>query len=159
MMRKPLVPTFLAVIILVCMQGCATISPFDQFAYAQVTAVKVDVLELMDHSVETYQSHEKQVGELNNRILKIIEYEKHRPKNGVTVKMWNKLYSVDSTGQINNSIIPSYWAKWKKEKTERLVFIEQAKEQVAAAFDLIAQLESKKIKPTDRQVTNFISKP
>ena len=159
MMSRIFVSSVLATISIICNQGCATISPFDQYAYAQVTAVKVDVLELIDQSVESYQSHEAAIGEINTRLLKIIEYEKHRPKNGVTVKMWGKLFGVDSAGQfINTSIIPSYWAKWKKDGKERLVFINEARSQVAEGFDLIAQLESKKIKPTDSQINTFLSK-
>ncbi len=159
MLSRTFVSPVLTTIIIICIQGCATISPFDQYAYVQVTAVKVDVLELMDQSVEPYQSHEAKIGEVNTRLLKIIEYEKHRPKNGVTVKMWSKLFGVDSAGQfISSSIIPSYWIKWKKDGKERLIFINEAKSQVAEGFDLIAQLESKKIKPTDSQVNTFLSK-
>lgn len=159
MMSRTFVFSVLTTIIVFCTQGCATISPFDQYAYVQVTAVKVDVLELMDQSVEPYQNQEAKIGEVNTRLLKIIEYEKHRPKNGVTVKMWSKLFGVDSLGQfVSTSIIPSYWLKWKKDEKERLVFINEAKSQVADGFDLIAQLESKKIKPTDSQVNAFLSK-
>ena len=159
MISRIFVSSVLAAIIITCIQGCATISPFDQYAYAQVTAVKVDVLELMDQSVEPYQSHEKDIAEINNKLLKIVEYEKHRPKNGITIRMWSKLFGVDSTGMpVNTSIIPSYWMKWKKDGVERLVFITEAKGQVAEAFDLIAQLESNKIKPTDSQVNTFLSK-
>ena len=109
MMSRIFVSSVLATISIICNQGCATISPFDQYAYAQVTAVKVDVLELMEQSVEPYQSHEAEIGEVNTRLLKIIEYEKHRPKNGITVKMWSKLFGVDSAGQfINSSILLSF---------------------------------------------------
>ena len=159
MMGKTFVSSVLFVLSLTCIYCCATISPFDQYVYAQVTAVKVDVLKLMDQSNEPYQSNEAQIGDINTRLLKIIEYEKHRPKNGITTKMWSKLFEVDSDGQyIATSIIPSYWLKWKKDGKEGQFFITQAKEQVAEGFDLIAQLESKKIKPADTQVNTFLSK-
>ena len=158
MMGKTFLSSFIAAIFLLSMQGCATISPFDQFAYAQVTAVKVDVLEMMDKSIEPYQNHEKEIGELNNKLLKIVEYEKHRPKNGVTVKMWSKLFGVDSIGVPDNTtIIPSYWAKWKKDGSENPIFLIEAKGVVSEGFDLIAQLESQKIKPTDSQISSFLS--
>ena len=157
-MGKTFLSSFIAAIILLSMQGCATISPFDQYAYAQVTAVKVDVLNLMDQSVEPFQNHEKEIDELNNKLLKIVEYEKHRPKNGVTVKMWSKLFGVDSTGVPDNAtIIPSYWAKWKKDGKERPIFLNEAKSVVSEGFDLIAQLESQKIKPTSSQISSFLS--
>lgn len=46
-MSRTFLSYFFTVIVLLSFQACATISPFDQFAYAQVTAVKVDVLEVM----------------------------------------------------------------------------------------------------------------
>ena len=157
-MSRTFLSYFFTVIVLLSFQGCATISPFDQFAYAQVTAVKVDVLELMDKSIEPYQNHEKEIGELNNKLLKIVEYEKHRPKNGVTLKMWSKLFGVDSTGlPVATSIIPSYWAKWKKDGKENPILLNEAKGLVSEGFDLIAQLESQKIKTTSPQVSSFLS--
>ena len=157
MKRKPLLPALL-VFFMLMVQGCATISPFDQFAYVQVTSIKVEVLDLMDKSDEPFGDHEKEVSEVNARLFKAVEYEKHRPKNQVTISMWNKLFKVDSTGKMDeSSIIPSYWAKWKREGKERAVFIREAKLQVAEGFDLIAELESKKIKPGDSKVNAFIN--
>jgi hypothetical protein len=138
--------------------GCATISPFDQYAYVQVTSVKVDVLDLMDKSGEPYANHEKAVEEVNSKLFKIIEYEKHRPKNQITIKMWDKLIRIDSLGRVDETtMIPSYWKKWKKDGKEGKFFIEEAKGQVGTGFDLIAELESNKIKAADAKVSSFIS--
>ena len=137
--------------------GCATISPFDQYAYVQVTSVKVDVLDLMDKSDEPYTSHEKDIEEVNSKLFKIIEYEKHRPKNQVTIKMWDKLIKIDSLGRVDESaIISSFWKKWKKDGKEGSFFIEEAKGQVGNGFDLIAELESNKIKAADAKISSFI---
>jgi hypothetical protein len=118
----------------------------------------VDVLNLMDKSTDTYSKHEQEIQEVNTELLKIVEYEKHRPNNDITIRMWNILIGTDSTGKIDDKrLIPSFWAKWKKDGTERAVFIEQAKLQVAEGFDLIAELEAKKIKASDSNVQTFIS--
>lgn len=90
-------------------------------------------------------------------MFKTLEYERHCPKNGVTAKMWDRLFSISATGAIDQkSIIPSYWAKWKKDSKEGAIFITEAKAQVAEGFDLIAGLESKKIKEGNTRIAAFI---
>ena len=149
---------FLTLITAILFAGCATISSFDQYAYVQVTSLKVDVLNLMDKSNEPYSSHEKEVEEVNIKLLKIIEYEKHRPKNGITIQMWEKLIKIDSVGRMDETtMIPSYWKKWKKEGKEGKFFIEEAKGQVIQGFDLIAELEASKIKETNSKISAFLS--
>src|SRR5690348_18129703 len=68
-----------------------TISVFDSYAYTQSTAVKVDVMNLMKKATETYTSQQTEVDALDTRLQKIYEYEKHRPKNGITLRMWDIL--------------------------------------------------------------------
>ena len=138
--------------------GCATISPFDQYAYVQVTSVKVDVLNLMDMSAEPYSSHQADVDAVTSKLMKAVEYEKHRPLNRITLAMWDKLFKVDTAGTIDHTtMISSYLKKWKQDGKERPVFIQEAKGQVSEGFDLIAELEASKIKPTDSKVTKFLS--
>jgi len=159
-MKKQAIILWLALLPVLFFQGCATISPFDQFAYVQATSVKVEVLELMDKSTESFTTHQAAVEAVNTRLSKIIEYERHRPKNQITVRLWNKMFSTDTLGTINeNSMIPSYWAKWKKDGKARQIFVEEAKAQVAEGLDMIAELESKKMKPTDSKVAAFLSNP
>lgn len=149
---------FLSLLTAILFTGCASISSFDQYAYVQVTSVKVDVLNLMDKSNEPFASHEKEVEEVNLKLLKIIEYEKHRPKNGITIKMWEKLIKIDSVGRMDETtMIPSFWKKWKKDGKEGKFFIEEAKGQVVQGFDLIAELEANKIKESDSKISSFIS--
>jgi uncharacterized membrane protein len=123
--------------------GCATISQFDQYAYVQTTSLKVDALGLMDLAIDDYSEHADEVAELKANLQKIYEYEKNRPKNEITVKMWEKLLDRDG------HLIGGFLAKWENQGKQSQVFITEAKKIIGPAFDQIAQLESKKIKPSE----------
>ncbi len=146
-------PLLIVILCGVVATGCNHyISPYDQFAYAQTTAVKVDVLNLMDKSDESYTSHGKEVEKVTGDLMKVIEYERHRINNGITVRMWGRM--LDSTGQ--NGIVGRYLASWKKNGTKLPDMITESKQQVSQGFDLIADLESQKIKESDAAVLNFL---
>lgn len=122
--------------------GCSTISRFDQYAYTQATSIKVDALNVMDLAIENYTNHLQEVSQVNNEIEKIYEYEKNRPKNDITTKMWQKME--DSTGYLYGGFIH----RWKTEGKLSHAFVANEKELIGESFDQIAGLESKKIKPT-----------
>jgi hypothetical protein len=126
--------------------GCATISNFDQYAYTQATSIKVDALNVMGLATENYTNHLQDVSQVNNEIEKIYEYEKNRPKNAITTKMWQKME--DSTGHLYGGFIQ----RWKQQGKLSDAFVNDEKELVAKSFDQIAGLESKKIKPSS--ITN-----
>ncbi len=129
-------------------------SVYDQFAYTQTTALKVDVMNLIDASTEPYASHQKEVETTVSNLRKAVEYERHRPKNDITVKMWGKM--LDSTG--SKGIIGSYLASWKKNGTKGAAVAEEYKPLAAEGFDLIADLEAQKIKSSDGAITQFLNK-
>jgi GTP-binding protein EngB required for normal cell division len=127
------------------MYGCSTISHFDQYAYSQATSIKVDALSLMDSATTPYQQHQSSVTSVMTSIDKIYEYEKNRPKNDISEKMWATLK--DSTGHLYGGFI----RRWQRERTLDAVFIQESKKLIGESFDQISQLESGKIKPS--QVT------
>ena len=133
------------------LSACKTISGYDQYAYAQGTALKVDALNLMDKATENFTSQQAGIDDINTRIEKAYEYEKHRPKNAITVKMWELLKNPD------RNLFGGFLKRWKEKTTLSAAFINEAKVQVAEAFDMIVELESQKIKETDAKVTTFIS--
>jgi hypothetical protein len=137
--------------VLLFLGSCKTISVFDQYAYAQATALKVDALNLMDKATETYASQQAGIDAVNTQIEKAYEYEKHRPKNTITVKMWEILKNPD------RNLLGGYLKRWKDRSSLSADFIREAKVQVSQAFDLIVELESEKIKPTDEKVTTFLN--
>jgi hypothetical protein len=126
--------------------ACATISKFDQYAYQQTTSLKVDALNVMDLATGKYDSNATVVLGVNTSIDKMVEYEKNRPKNEISEKMWVILQ--DSTQNLYGGFIK----RWKKEGTLDPVFIKESQKLVGQAFDQISELESGKIK--SQQVTN-----
>lgn len=135
-----------AILLLICFSGCRLLSPgissFDSYAYLQTTSLKVDALNLMGKATEDYHLHQTAVQELETNVQKIYEYEKHRPKNEFTTAQWELL--ADSSGHL----LGGFFMKWRTETKLNLVYIREKKKQVAEAFDQIAELESKKIKPS-----------
>ena len=131
---------------------CApTIAVYDQYAYTQATALKVDALRTMDKATEPYDSRINEVEELMSSLEKAYEYEVHRPKNSISAKMWSILVNPE------RNLLGGFLQRWKRESTLGKAFITEMKLQVAEGFDLIIELENRKIKDNDSRVTKFIS--
>ncbi len=140
---KRLAQKLLVVSIFIGLFGCASISQFDQYAYVQTTSLKVDALQVMDMAVDEFNNHHDEVLKLKANLQKIYEYEKNRPNNEITLKMWEKLLDKD------DHLIGGFLIKWEEQGTQSEIFIREAKKIIGPAFDQIAQLESKKIKPSE----------
>ena len=123
--------------------ACSTISHFDQFAYQQTTSLKVDALHVMDLATGEFKSHETDVTKIRMDMQKVYEYEKNRPKNEISAKMWAML--IDSSGALFGGFVNT----WKSQGKCSQAYISNKQEQIAFAFDQIAELESHKIKPSD----------
>jgi hypothetical protein len=151
----------LSILPLLFVFGCATISNFDQYAYTQTTSVKVDVYNLMSKSNERYSNHLNDLDAVNSKLMKNIEYEKHRSKNKISILMYDRLWKLinDTTTihGIGKEFKHGFFPHWQEKNTLDTVFISQAKAQIAEGFDLIAELESKKIKESDLKITNFLN--
>ena len=130
-------------ILLISFSSCISISSFDQYIYTQTTSVKVDALSVMDLAKEDYNIHKEKVAELQINLQKIYEYEKNRPNNDITIKLWDKLLNAEG------HLLAGFIKRWEAEKKLSETFIKEAKKQTADAFDIIAGLESKKIKRSD----------
>ena len=127
-------------VVLISFAACATISPFDQYAYTQTTSLKVDALNTMQLATTDFALNEKAVQELQTNLQKVYEYEKNRPKNEITLNMWNILLDT------NGHLIGGFLKRWENEKKLNAVFIQEEKKIVGEAFDQIAGLESHKLK-------------
>ncbi len=139
--KRSLVAAF--IIVLLGYSGCVTISPFDQYAYAQTTSIKVDALNLMDLANDDFSKHQSGVIEFETKLRKVYEYEKNRPKNEISVKLWDIL--IDTSGYL----LGGFLSRWKKENKLNVAFINNEKDLVGKAFDQISGLESKKIKASE----------
>lgn len=134
--------TFLSLLIL-C--SCSPrISLYDQYAYTQVTSIKIDALMVMQEASESYTSHISDIKKVDISIRKIIEYEKHRPTNSISTQMWEKL---------NDPGVPLYAGfitRWKQKGKLDTAFVSSQQRIIGLAFDQIAELESGKINPSKR---------
>jgi hypothetical protein len=130
---------FLVLIALFALAGCASISTFSQHAYLQTTSLKVDVLNVMSKAEAPYSTHETEVETVKTNLQKLYEYERNRPKNDISVGMWEKILD-------DKALLGGFLNRWKDEGTLGTYYIEEEKKLVAEAFDKIAGLESKKIK-------------
>lgn len=138
---------------MILMQGCATTGPlFDQYAYAQTTGLKVDALAIMDSSVNEYSTQQNNLDAFNLKMEKAFEYEKHRPNNQITIKMWEIIRSPEK------HLLGGFLARWKTNGKLGKAVVDESKGQIAEAFDYIVELESGKIKATDAGIKEFISK-
>lgn len=136
----PLKKTWLAwLAVAVIFTSCATISPFDQYAYTQTTSIKVDALNVMDAATESYSSHNAEIAVVKTEMQKMVEYEKHRPKNGITARMWDLMVN-------EKGLFGDFLNLWKDQDKMSKAFINEAKIKIGENFDRIAELESKKIK-------------
>jgi len=140
----------LFVLITIFLLACDTMSHFDAFSYKETISAKVEAVDLMSYAVEDYTSYENEVHELNKALQKIYEYEKNRPRNVETTKMWEILLNPDK------NLYGGFIKRWQNDTTLNKFFIEEAQIQVAEAFDLIIDLENGKIKKD--QASEFINK-
>lgn len=123
--------------------GCATISSFDQYAYTQTTSLKVDAMNIMDMAKDSITLHKEEVMEFETKLQKVYEYEKNRPKNEITLKMWDLLLNPEG------HLLGGFLNRWKTTALLSPAFITNEKKLVSDAFDQIAGLESHKIKTSE----------
>lgn len=133
---------------LILSAGCATISRFDEYAYTQVTSLKVDALSVMDSATTPYPQHATQARQVMTALSKMYEYEQNRPKDKITVQMYRLMN--DTSGHLFGGFVK----RWEKSKTIDQAFINESKIIIGAAFDQISQLESGKIRPSQVAASN-----
>ncbi|HEU4554382.1 MAG TPA: hypothetical protein VFS25_16160 [Chitinophaga sp.] len=130
------------IVLLCCFSFCSPlISRYNEYAYQQTTALKVDALQVMDMAADSFTLHKDDLSALQTKIDKAYEYEIHRPNNKTTIEMWQLLRSPDQ------HLLGGYFKYWQQHMVLNRDFIEEAKVQVGAAFDKIAELESGKNRP------------
>lgn len=137
--------TYLLACLLLLQSACITTAPYDQYVYKESTSLKVDALKLMDKAEKTYTSQQKEINALTDQLDKLYEYELHRKKNELRIRMWNLLKDPEK------NLLGGFLSRWKKEDQLNAAFIGEAKLIVGKAFDQLAELESGKLTPKDLQ--------
>lgn len=110
---------------------------YDQYAYSQLTSLKVDALELMEKADQDYEANRREIGAVDVMLQKAMEYERHRPKNEIVNAMWAKLYDPGS------NLYGGFMERWKQKGKLEGSFIEDQKKIIGLSFDQIAELQSK----------------
>ncbi|RYX85130.1 hypothetical protein EON73_03030 [bacterium] len=119
------------------------ISLFDQYAYTQVTSIKVDALTVMSDAVDSFALHKNEVRAVDISIRKMIEYGRHRLNDTSTIRQWEKL------NDPKQHLYGGFINRWKQKNKLDSAFVTDQQYIIARAFDQIAELESGKIKPSD----------
>jgi hypothetical protein len=123
-------------VLILLTSGCSpTISLFDQYAYQQTTAIKVDTHDLMQMATDDYRLHSKEIGDLDKGIRKIYEYDKNRPKNEKTVQQWDILMNP------GGGLLGGFLKQWKDQGRLDSVYIAEKVTQIGKGFDQIIYLE------------------
>ena len=135
--------------LLFLLNSCVSTASFDQYAYAQTTAVKVEAIDLMSNATQNVSGFTDQIRDVDLKLKKIYEYEKNRPKNGVTVKMWDLLLDP------GKNLYGGFIKRWQTDSTLSKTFIDEAKKLIGSGFDKVAELESKKIPRTEEAIKSF----
>jgi hypothetical protein len=136
---------WLAPLFFAFLNACTTISVYDQFAYATVTGLKVDTLNLISVATESYDSHTKEIAELTVRLEKAYEYDRGRALNEKSVQLWEKLL-ISTPDDPNSGIYQRFLAQWKTEGHLSATTVALKKSTVSRDFDKIIELESGKAK-------------
>jgi len=131
--------------------GSLKTAVFDQYAYQKSIEIKIESENLMDKATTPYSSHLKEIGELGLEIEKIVEYEKNRPDNEITYAMWKLLADKDK------NLLVGFFKRWQQKGQLNAVFIEEAKQQITKAMDLLIQYEAKKDKETKDKLLQLIA--
>lgn len=122
------------------------IAKYDQNAYEQATALKVDSLSLMDKATQPASEQADEIEELLLKIEKAYEYAKGRPRNEISVQLWEILKDPDK------NLLGGFIKRWQEKNTLSPFFIQEAKNLIARAYDHIIGLESGKLKPAEVKV-------
>ena len=134
------------------LSGCKTlITTYDAYSYTQLASLKVEVITMMNKATEDYSTQAAAVDKLTLDIQKAYEYDTHKPKNAVMTKMWTYLYNTllsdEDEGIPGHQYKKGFFNNWKESKKKSAIFVKEATTKIVAPmFDLILELESKKLK-------------
>lgn len=127
-------------------------APYDQYSYQKAVEIKVDASQLIDKASTAYQDHIKEINHLENEITKIVEYEKYKPNNEITYEMWLLLSNKEK------NLLSGFLNRWKEKGKLSPYFVEEAKQQIVEAMNLLIQYEGKKELEVKNQLIDLISK-
>ena len=146
-------PFFLLIFIAAFLSSCSILktAPYDQYSFQKTIEIKIDANHLIDKAESSYQENISEIQELKSEIAKIVEYEKYKPNNEITYKMWLLVANEDK------NLLAGFLKRWEEKGKLSSFFITEAKGQITEAFDLLLQYESKKEPATKNQLLELLS--
>ena len=146
--RHPASGRILALAIVIA--GCSpSISLYDATAYENATDLKAEAVLLLAEATGPPADHAEAIAGLRLRAQQALEYERGRPNNAVTTRMWSILLDPEA------ALLESFLQRWEADGPLRPAFVTEATGQVSEAFDQIIGLESGKLSPEDVEVSLF----
>lgn len=136
------------------LSSCKTlITTYDPYSYTQLSSLKVEVLNTMSKATEDYASHAAEAEATKLKIQKAYEYDTHKPKNEVMAKMWQflneSLLSEEMEGLTDRKHKKGFFPNWREGKKKSEIFVTEASTKIIGPmFDLLLELESKKLTKT-----------
>ncbi|MBL0736751.1 hypothetical protein JI750_07645 [Flavobacterium sp. GN10] len=124
---------------------------YDQYSYQKTTEIKVETEKLMSEATSPYVLHQKEVTILLLEIEKLVEYEKNKPNNEITLAMWKMLTDKEK------NLLAAFFKSWETKETLSPAFLEESKKQVLEALDLLIQYEIKKDKESKDALLDLIN--
>ncbi|UPZ17766.1 hypothetical protein [Flavobacterium humidisoli] len=124
---------------------------YDQYSYQKTIEIKVEASNLMNEATTPYVSHKKEVDALFLNIDKLVEYEKSKLNNEITLAMWKMVTDKEK------NFLATFFKRWETKETLSPVFLEESKKQVLEAFDLLIQYEIKKDKESKDALLDLIN--
>ena len=123
---------------------------FDQYSYQKATEIKVETNQLLDNAIYPYEDYEGDIKDLKSELDKIIEYEKNKPYNDISLKMWKILSDEE------RNLLAGFLRRWEEEEQMSRVFVDEAKSQILEAIDIIIKYESNKDQESKDDLMNLI---
>jgi len=147
LVRKVSGPVLLAWAFTFLLAGCVPlIGPYSPTAYQNATSLKATTLALMEKAKQPYVRHQKEVESLLVEIDKAYEFVNGIPSNSISAKQWYILKKPDG------DLLGKFFRRWKEKGTLKQTYIDEFKDQIAAAFDEIICLEANKKEATQCNV-------
>lgn len=125
---------------------------FDQYSYQRTVDIRVETEALLNNAVEPYTTYQDQAEALLLDARKVMEYEKHKPDNETTYRMWKLVLDPDS------NLLAGLIKRWEAQTTLSPTFTNEAVSQVNKAMDLILKFEMKKDRQTKDSIVQLLSR-
>lgn len=151
-MKKQLITGILAITLLV-FTACNSIKTaiYDQYSYQQEVSLKVETQNVLAHATEPYVDYKEKVEALLLEMEKMEEYEKNKPNNTLSYKMWQLM-----TDEDKNSVA-GLFKMWKAKGQLSVAFLGEAKAQIAEAFDALIKYEVSKDRDKENLLLEFLN--